>query len=216
MNKLENDLALQYLVRPASSTTTHAKAVILLHGVGSNEQDLFQLATHFPADVTVISPRGPIVLGNGRYAWYEVDFSTGKPTINPTQEAQSRETIQLFVEQVKAKYNLDEVYLGGFSQGAIMSYSIGLKHPELVAGILAFSGRILQEIRPLVQQNAALQQLKVFISHGTQDNMLPVHYAREAKAYLEDKGVQLTYHEEDMGHQLNSQVVADVVNWLQA
>jgi phospholipase/carboxylesterase len=215
LNKLENDLALQYLIRPATSTSTHAKAVVLLHGVGSNEQDLFQLATHFPADITVISPRGPFVLENGRFAWYEVDFSTGKPTINPTQEEQSRKTIQRFIEQVKEKYKLDEVNLGGFSQGAIMSYSIGLTHPELVTGILAFSGRILQEIRPLVHQNVALKQLKVFISHGTQDNTLPVHYAREAKAYLENAGVQLTYHEQDMGHQINSQVISNVKSWLQ-
>lgn len=215
-SSLENDLALQYLVRPASSTALHSKAVILLHGVGSNEQDLFQLATLFPDDFTVISPRGLFILGAGRYAWYEVDFSSGKPEINTAQEAQSRQAIQLFITQVKEKYDLNKVYLGGFSQGAIMSYSIGLTRPEQVTGVFALSGRILQEIRPLVHHNAALQQLKVFISHGTQDNTLPVHYAREAKEYLQDAGVKLTFHEQEMGHQINSQVVSNMISWLQA
>ncbi|GGG02901.1 alpha/beta hydrolase [Pontibacter amylolyticus] len=163
----------------------------------------------------MISPRGPFVLGDGRYAWYEVDFSTDKPQINATQEAKSRQDIQNFIRQVKEKYNLGEVYLGGFSQGAIMSFSIGLTHPELVAGVIGFSGRILQEIRPLVQQNDALKQLKVFISHGTQDTTLPVHYAREAKAYLQDAGVQLTYHEQDMGHQISGEAITKVADWLQ-
>lgn len=214
-NSPEKDLGLQYLVRPASSTTTQPKAVILLHGVGSNEQDLFQLAPYLPKDFTVISPRGPFVLGDGRYAWYEVDFASGKPQINATQEAKSRQDIQQFIRQVKEKYNLSEVYLGGFSQGAIMSFSIGLTHPELVAGVIGFSGRILQEIRPLVQQNDALKHLKVFISHGTQDTTLPVHYAREAKAYLQDAGVQLTYHEQDMGHQISGEAITKVADWLQ-
>ncbi|MCP2045325.1 alpha/beta hydrolase [Pontibacter sp. HSC-36F09] len=209
-NNLENDLGLQYLVRPASSASNHTKAVILLHGVGSNEQDLFQLAPHFPDDFSVVSPRGPVVLGGGRFAWYEVDFSTCKPEINAEQEAKSRQNILQFIRQVKEKYNLDEVYLGGFSQGAIMSFSIGLTHPELVAGILAFSGRILQEIRPLVQSKTALQQLKVFLSHGTQDSTLPIHFAREAREYLQEAGVQLTYHEQDMGHQISSESIIKI------
>ncbi|MER2999222.1 alpha/beta hydrolase [Pontibacter populi] len=86
----------------------------------------------------------------------------------------------------------------------------------MVTGILAFSGRILQEIRPLVQQNAPLQQLKVYISHGTQDNTLPVHYAREAKEYLLNLEVHLTYNEQNIGHQINSQVISSMINWLQA
>lgn len=186
----------------------------MLHGVGSNEQDLFQLAPYLPDDFIVISPRGPIVLGAGRYAWYEVDFASGKPQINATQEAKSREAIQHFIRQVKEKYNLDTVYLGGFSQGAIMSFSIGLTQPESVAGVVGFSGRILQEIRPLVQTNEALKQLKVFISHGTQDSTLPVHYAREAKEYLQEAGVQLTYHEQEMGHQISGEAITKVADWL--
>ncbi|PKV75940.1 alpha/beta hydrolase [Pontibacter ramchanderi] len=215
IESIKNDLSLPYLERPASSTAKQPKALVLLHGVGSNEQDMFQLAPYLPEDFTVISPRGPFVLGAGRYAWYEVDFSSGKPQINATQEAKSREDIQHFIRQVKEKYNLDTVYLGGFSQGAIMSFSIGLTQPELVAGIVGFSGRILQEIRPLLQPNEALKQLRVFISHGTQDGTLPVHYAREAKEYLEKAGVQLTYHEQDMGHQISGEAITKVADWLQ-
>jgi len=213
-NSLENDLALQYLVRPASSTSIHPKALILLHGVGSNEQDLFQLAAHFPDEFTVISPRGPIILGEGRYAWYEVDFSSGKPEINAAQEAQSRQDIQLFITQVKEKYNLTEVYIGGFSQGAIMSYSIGLTYPKDVNGVIAFSGRVLEEIQSSVTKTEDLHHLKIFIAHGLQDGTLPVHYARQAKAFLQNLEVPFTYHEYNMAHQINGEVLKDLAAWL--
>ncbi|WP_162426070.1 alpha/beta hydrolase [Pontibacter pudoricolor] len=213
-NNLNKDLALRYLIKPATITTGKQKALMLLHGVGSNEQDLFSLAKYLPTNYTVISPRGPFILGEGRFAWYQVDFSSGKPEINVAQEAQSREIIREFIGQVKEKHKLDEVYLGGFSQGAIMSYTIGLTQPELVAGVLAFSGRILQEIRPLVAEKALLKDLRVFIAHGTQDGTLPVHYAREAKTYLEDLGIKPSYHEFNAGHQITGEVLTAVSDWL--
>lgn len=213
-NGLVNDLALQYLIRSANTNSGKQRAIVLLHGVGSDEQDLFSLATLLPEGFIVISPRGPFMLGEGRYAWYQVDFSSGKPEINAGQEAQSRNTIKKFIAQVIEKYNLDEVYLGGFSQGAIMSYSVGLTQPGLVTGVLSFSGRILEEIRPQVQQPDKLQNLKVFIAHGTQDGTLPVHYAREAKTFLSTLGIVPAYQESDIGHQLTGGVIAAVSQWL--
>jgi phospholipase/carboxylesterase len=180
------------------------KAIILLHGVGSNEQDLFSFSNQLPGNYFIISPRGPLTLGNGRFAWYNVDFSTGKPVINVEQEISGRALTRSFIKEIRLKYNLDEVYLGGFSQGAIMSYTIGLAYPGEVQGIVSLSGRILEEIRPLIKKDNMLQRLKVMVAHGIQDNTLPIHYAREAKSCLEDLGVQLTYHEYQTGHQVNN------------
>jgi phospholipase/carboxylesterase len=205
---------LQYLVREPGVRSSKNKAIILLHGVGSNEQDLFRLADQLPDDFYIISPHGPFTLGAGRYAWYNVDFSTGKPVYNTEQELSSRKAIATFIKQVKEKYNLDELYLGGFSQGAIMSYSIGLLYPHEVKGIIAFSGRLLEEIKPLVKKDAYLQKLKVFVAHGVQDNTLPIHYAREAKDYIERLGISLSYHEYTIGHQISNEVLQDLNSWL--
>lgn len=106
------------------------------------------------------------------------------------------------------------MYLGGFSQGAIMSYSIGLKYPNEVQGIIALSGRVLDEVKPLVKQDNYLQKLKVFVAHGVQDNTLPIYFAREAKDYLESLGIQLTYQEYPTGHQINNEVLQDLNDWL--
>jgi phospholipase/carboxylesterase len=209
-----DSMVLQYLVREPKIKSTKKKAIILLHGVGSNEKDLFALADQLPVDFYVIAARGQFTLSEGRYGWYNVDFSTGKPVFDKAQEISSREVIKKFMAQIKQKYQLDEVYLGGFSQGAIMSFSVGLTNPKEVKGIISLSGRLLTEIRPSIIKHDDLQRLKVFIAHGVQDNTLTVQYAREAKSYLGDLGVQLSYHEYNMGHQLNERVIHDMNAWL--
>jgi phospholipase/carboxylesterase len=206
---------LVYTLRKPTRSVENKKAVILLHGVGSNEKDLIRFADALPEDVYVIAPRGPFTLGPGRYAWYAVDFSSGKPVINKDQESQSRQWIYDFITDVKKEYGLTDVFLGGFSQGAIMSYTIGLLYPEIVSGILALSGRLLEEIKPFVRESEALQSLKVLITHGTKDQTLPVFYARSAKDYIESLGVRLTYQEFEGGHEINGQVLENIQAVLQ-
>lgn len=186
----------------------------MLHGVGRNENDMFSLADQLPDDFLIISPRASFTIANGKYAWYVVDFSTGKPIFNAEQETVSREVITKFVEEVKRIFDINEIYLGGFSQGAIMSYSIGLTNPKLVKGVVALSGRILAEMRPSIIMNADLQNLKIFVGHGILDKTLPIHFAKEAFAYLENSGVQLSYHEYNMGHQITGAVIQDLNAWL--
>jgi phospholipase/carboxylesterase len=213
-SNIPDSILLQYLVRESKVKTERKKAIILLHGVGSNENDLFSLASQLPDDFLIIAPRGQFSLGAGRYAWYNVDFSTGKPIFDKAQETSSREIIEKFIIQIKQKYGADEIYLGGFSQGAIMSYSIGLTNPAAIKGIISLSGRLLDEVRPLIIKNLEVHKLKIFIAHGVLDNTLPIHYAREAKSYLETLGVQLSYHEYNNGHQINDIVLKDVIVWL--
>ena len=176
-----NQFSLKFFIREPKINTTVRKAVVLLHGVGSNEKDLFSLSNQLPDNWFVISPRGPFTIGQDRYAWYQVDFSTGKPIINAEQEKQSRKLIIDFIKEIKQELKIDEIYLGGFSQGAIMSYSLGLTHPDEIQGIISLSGRLLEAIKPFVKNDAYLKEVKVFVAHGIRDNTLPVHYVREAK-----------------------------------
>ncbi|PBQ34955.1 esterase [Sphingobacteriaceae bacterium] len=217
MNELiSSKSGLKYLVHEPQIKSVKHKAVILLHGVGSNEQDLFSLASQLPKDLIVISARGPVTLSEGSYAWYQVDFSTGKPVFNHEQEISSRKIIIDFITEIKKKYDLDEVYLGGFSQGAIMSFNVGLTHPELLKGIAVLSGRLMDEIKPSVLNAKDLQQLNVFLAHGNQDGTLQVAYAKAAKTYLEQQKVKLSYHEYAMGHQIIEQELNDLNSWFNA
>jgi phospholipase/carboxylesterase len=209
-----DSLALTYLVKEPQVKSTTQKAIILLHGIGSNEKDLFGLAEQLPKDYYVICPRGKYTLSAGSYAWYEVDFSTGKPVYDQAQELHSREALLLFINQVREKYDIREVYLGGFSQGAIMSCSIGLLYPDKIKGVICLSGRILEEIRNNVKSSEDLRNLRIFLAHGTQDRTLTVAFAREAKGYLEQLSTILSYHEFEMGHQVNADVLRELNLWL--
>ena len=208
-------MVLKYLIREPKIKSKNPPAIILLHGVGSNEHDLFSLANTLPDKYMVISARAPITLGSNSFAWYQVDFSTGKPVYNSHEEEKSRALLINFIEQLKEKYALDanEIYLCGFSQGGIMSYSVALTRPDLVKGIAVMSGRLLEEIKPQIKPTVKLQQLKVFISHGQNDNTLPYHYANDAKAYLTTLKINPSFNNYVAGHEINAAMLNDLINW---
>lgn len=207
---------LVHKVRQPTVPSEKPPVLILLHGVGSNEDDLFSLAPSIPGRFLVISARGPYTLGAGSYAWFHVDFSTGKPVINPAEAEQSRKLLIAFTEQVMRLYKVDEsqIFLGGFSQGGIMSYSVGLTRPDLLKGIAIMSSRLLPEVRPLVKPSERLKTLQVFVSHGQQDAVLPIDYAREAQTYLKGLGLKPEYHEYPGGHTVTEAMLQDLVEWL--
>jgi phospholipase/carboxylesterase len=207
---------LTYKVREPKIKSEITPVIILLHGVGSNEEDLFSFASQLPDKYLVISARAPFNLGGNSFAWYQVNFSSGKPVYNFEQQEKSREIIIEFIKQIKAKYLLDasKIYLCGFSQGAIMSYSVALTRPDLVAGIAVMSGRLLEEIKPKIASNEKVKHLNVFISHGKSDNTLPINYAREASAYLKSLNLRPSFKEYVAAHEINSEMLNDLINWL--
>ena len=137
-----NNPSLTYLVREPKVSVDNPLLLILLHGVGSNEKDLFSFAPYLPDKFLVISARAPVALGPSSFAWYQVDFSSGKPIYNQEQERKSRDMILTFIEELKELHSFDEneVFLMGFSQGAIMSYSIALTHQPMSSYDSYFSG----------------------------------------------------------------------------
>ena len=213
-HQLQEDLSLKYLVHFPAHNIPNPRVLILMHGYGSNEADLFELASSLPKDLLIISARAPNTIGRDMYAWFQIDFTGGKPEISEQQELQSRKLIEQFIGQITHKYHTGELYLGGFSQGAIMSCSVALTQPGNIKGIIALSGRILTQFRSAVVQNAALKQLKVFVAHGIYDATLPIAYGREVKDYLTGLGVRLSYHEYPMKHEISMEELKDLVDWM--
>ncbi|PSK95033.1 alpha/beta hydrolase [Taibaiella chishuiensis] len=210
-------LLLHYRLRePLRPGKGKPPVIILLHGVGGNEDNLFTYANRLPEESLVIAARAPFTLQPGAYAWFHVHFEAGTPVINAEEAEKSRIILVQFINQVLEKYDADpeRVFLLGFSQGAIMSYSLALSRPEKVKGILALSGRVLPEIKPVMAAGTKLQRLHVFIGHGTADAVLPISYARAAKALTEQHGIQLNYHEYPVGHETVQEEWADIAAWL--
>ncbi|MDD4970202.1 MAG: hypothetical protein PHT07_12325 [Paludibacter sp.] len=215
---LHTEGSLYYLVREAKAGTINPPLLILMHGVGSNEQDMFSFSEHLPDNFLILSARGPLTIGPNSYAWFQVDFSTGVPVIHKEQAENSRKIIIQFLESLKTHHSFDEkqVYLGGFSQGGIMSFSVGLTRPDLIKGIAVMSGRLLNEIKPFIVPSEKLSSLKVFISHGLSDNVLNIEYARESNAYLKTLGLTPTYKEFLGGHTLPNEIWLDLISWLKS
>lgn len=201
---------------PRDGVMQGAPCLLLLHGVGANEAGLADLAARQDPRLAVILVQAPLMLGPQQYAWFQVSFTADGPKINPAQAEQSRQTLLAFIAGLPAAYGVDarRVFIGGFSQGGIMSASVALTQPDAVAGFAILSGRILPEIAPLTASPSALQGLHGFVSHGTHDSKLTVAYARSAQRLLTDNTVQLSYHEYAADHELNDAMQRDFGLWL--
>lgn len=212
-----NPLLLTQLTREPLPKASNPPLLLLLHGVGSNEHDLFGLAPLIDERFVVVSLRAPITLGPGSYAWFEITFTPQGPVINPEQAERSRQLLIDFIGEAFAEYgaNSRQVYMMGFSQGAIMSASVALTRPDLVAGAVLMSGRILPEIRPIMADPERLKRLPLLVVHGTRDTVLPVQHGRASRGLLASLPVNLTYREYAMGHEVSEESLRDVLAWLE-
>jgi len=209
-------LPLVHLVRQPIIEAGTPPLLLLLHGIGSNEHDLYGLAPFLDKRFLIISVRAPNKLGPGSYAWFEVDFTPQGPVIKPEQAESSHKTLIIFLKEAITAYGADpkQVYLMGFSQGAIMSASVALIQPELVAGAVLMSGRIPLEIRQLIAPKEELSGFPFLVVHGTADMVLPITYGRDSRELLSSLPVDLTYHEYPMGHEVSQESLSDVTTWL--
>lgn len=206
-----------YLEKEPRIASDKPPLLILLHGVGSNEKDLFGLAGQLPGNYRIVSARAPIELQEGSYAWFRFDMVDGVRIAHEDEAERTRLQLIRFVEQMSKKYNtpFDKIYLLGFSQGAIMSYSVSLTSPKSVRGILALSGGILPSLKNVVKPNDELKDLRLFIAHGTADEVLPLSRAIDARAYVESLGIIPSYYEyRGMAHSISREELLDINTWL--
>ena len=219
MSQPHSALPLVYLARPPRvSTEGQPPLLVQLHGVRSNERDLFSFADLLDPRFLVLSVRAPLVRGPDAFAWFDVQFLPDGFLIDAKQLRASRDRLVQFIGAAVAAYGADpdRVYLLGFSQGAIVSLSTALSSPAVVAGVTALSGRIPPEVVPWIAPPADLTGLPVLVAHGTDDEVIPIGYARSARQVLAGLPVDLTYREYEMGHEVSARELADVAVWLTA
>jgi phospholipase/carboxylesterase len=209
-------LSLYHLVQQPGRRSDQPPVLILLHGVRSNEQDLFSLAPYLDPRLLIVSVRAPYTLGRGQYGWYHVTFLPDRIERNAEESLQSRARLAQFIREVPPAYKADpqRVYLMGFSQGAIMSLSLMLTEPGLLAGVVALSGSLPREVLPSAAPPEQLQGFPVMQVHGVYDDVLPIEEGRATRDYLSKLPVRLTYKEYDMAHQVTQESLDDVCAWL--
>lgn len=215
--QLKQDLSLKYIIQEPKIKTNKTKVLVLLHGYGSNEQDLIGLKEGLPQDIRIISCRATYPLAPDTYQWFEREMVNGKYAGKEAHIDSSRKLILKFLSQIQAKYKCkaSDIYLCGFSQGAIMALAVGLYSPNSVRGIGVLSGRLPESVKRDVQSKEDLKKLSVFIAHGTKDDRLGYDEAIAADKYLRAIGLKPSFKTyEGMGHSISAQEVKDLTAWL--
>lgn len=190
--------------------------LLLLHGVGGNEKHLFELAPQLDPRFVVLSLRAPIRWGPDSFAWFTVRFTDDGPSIVPDELKASRDAVARAIPAAIAAHGADpqRVYLFGFSQGAIVSLTLALTEPHLLAGVVACAGRIPPEVIPWAVSGEATHGLPLLWLHGREDQVIPLDWAHRARPALENQGVALTSREYDARHTITPEMLADTNAWL--
>jgi len=201
---------------PKGGLESKPPLLLMLHGYGSNEDDLFSLAPYLDGRFMIVSARAPIMLQPMSYAWFNLGFTPQGIVVNPEEVESSRRTIHKFLGEVSEAYDFDPkaVYLMGFSQGAMMSLYVALTYPGSAAGVVAMSGSVLPQALDQITDKDALAGLPIFVAHGSRDIRIPINQGRDARAKLSELPVELTYREYDMGHEVSYDSLKDITEWL--
>ncbi|MET2985117.1 alpha/beta hydrolase [Aureibaculum conchae] len=212
------NLSLEYLVRQPKINIEKPPLLIMLHGYGSNEQDLFSFANELPDNLLIISARAPLAMAYDGHAWYTIHFDTTDGKFSDTAEAlKSREIISTFIDEILENYEVDQkkVFLLGFSQGTILSYSVALSYPEKVQYVVGLSGYVNSELLPKNLDAVNYKNLEVYSSHGTVDQVIPVEWARKTKPFLDTLGIKNSYEEYQVGHGVAPQNFLSLKQWIE-
>jgi phospholipase/carboxylesterase len=190
--------------------------LLLHHGRGTDERDLLGLADLLDPErrLRVVTPRAPLQLpGSPGYHWYLVP-RVGHP------DRESFEAARAALAELhdglweESGIGPERTVLGGFSMGAVMSYAMGLgANRPAVAGILAFSGFVptVEGWEPSLADRA---DTRAFVSHGRNDPVIGIEFAERARELLSEGGLDLTYRESDLGHQIDPAHLREASAWL--
>lgn len=206
---------LHYEVRQPRVVSENPPLLILLHGYGSNELDLFSFAEELPDELLIISARAPYEMGMGGYAWYAINFDNNNGKFSDLNQArESLKKIALFIDEIKTKYNTNKTFLLGFSQGAILSYALSFYYPNKVQYIIALSGYLNEKLLP---ENLSEENINTdyYISHGSVDQVIPISWARKAPLFIENLKLKNIYSEYPVGHGVAPQNFYNFKNWIE-
>ena len=206
---------LKYLIKKPASNQNNLKVIFLLHGYGSNEEDLYSLKEIIPSNYVIISLRAPITIGLNSYAWYSINFENNIDRWIDIDEAINSKNIvinDILLHLKDLEIVNERVSILGFSQGAILSWSIGIEHPDLIKNIIPLSGFYHPEI---TSNNLNFKfRLNCFSSHGINDEVIPIDWARRGIQILDKKNINIEFNEYQSGHEISKENLRDVIEWL--
>lgn len=206
---------LSYKIRKATTAKLSHPCIILLHGYGSNAEDLFSFANYLPQQLTVISLEAPLNTPFGGKAWYSIHFDAAQDKWSDIEEAKkSLVAITQQLEYFINEYDLNpkDISLMGFSQGAILSWSLLLDHPKRFRRAICMSGYINTQLleKPLDEY----QNVLAYASHGTNDPTVPYQWAESGITKLKINNPEIVFNSYHDGHNVSPENFKDLLEWI--
>ncbi|MGB0134043.1 alpha/beta hydrolase [Dokdonella sp.] len=199
-------------------------AVIWMHGLGADGNDFLPMvpeivAAHWPSGRFVFphAPRRPVTINGGMSmrAWYDI---TGMEIAQRQDEAGIRTSIEqieaLIAREIERGIPASNIILAGFSQGAAMSISAGLRHAGRLAGIIALSGYLPLERQLEAERSSANADVPIFMGHGSLDPVVPQTLGMLSRDFLRSHGYTVDWHSYAMAHQVCIEEIADLRGWI--
>ncbi len=204
---------LEARLRPADGEPD--AALVLFHGRGVDENDLFPVFDVLDPDERLAgaAPRGPLSLPPGGRHWYAVR-EVGHPDRDTFCSCYAAATEWLAQLEQENGVPPERTILGGFSQGAVMSWALGLGEGRTrPLGIIALSG-FIPTVEGLALDLDGLEGFPVAIGHGTEDPTIGVEWGHDARDRLEAAGANVRYQERPMGHSVDPRFLRELAGWV--
>jgi len=197
--------------------------IVMLHGLSGDENVMWIFDHALPRTATVVAPRALYASEHGGYSWTP---AAARDEFDQADFQEAIEHLSRFLHEVSTLYQVDRqrVIVMGFSQGAALSYTFSLAHPELLRGVIALAGFLSNRSSALPSALAGtratskarwdVSQLSYLIIHGAHDEAVPIERAREARSALESRGASVEYHEHRVGHKVSAQGMQEIKIWI--
>jgi phospholipase/carboxylesterase len=212
-------LPLKFLAHGAQPDVREPWLLVLMHGVGSNEQDLFGLARMMPPQFNVLSLRAPYVLSPDAYAWFEFQvLPDGERRIDEEQERESRFLVGEMIASAAQQLGVpaERIVVGGFSQGGIMALSMLLTQPSKLRAALVWHSRLLPQVVPHIAPPEAFEGKALWVSHGSADNVIPPSAAEATRELARGLPLALSGSDFPGAHEIRPAELQGTLAWLQS
>lgn len=210
---------IKYIIHKPKKIQKKHPLLIMIHGYGSNEKNLFFLfKKYIPSNFFIISLRGLYEIHNNNhqgYHWYNINTKKStKIEIDHNQMIKSKKQIIKFIKNIFIKYhNIDEnkIWLCGFSQGAFLSNIIGLNKKYNIKYVISISGFILSNYIKNIIYN---KETKFLITHGVYDKTISINIIKKFTSFLKKNTIQYLFKTYKQNHEINQKNYYDIIKWM--
>ncbi|WCK52333.1 alpha/beta hydrolase-fold protein [Aneurinibacillus sp. Ricciae_BoGa-3] len=185
--------------------------IFVMHGIGSNEENVLSLVQELRDDFILIGIRGPLNQGNG-FAYFTIQ-GYGNPHRDIFDESIAK--LEKFIDYAAQTYPIDEnhQYLLGFSQGAILSMTLALTMGNKIKGIVALNGYVPQFVKEEYRIKR-IDDVSIYISHGEFDPIFPLQIGKENKDFFTERSQNVRFTTYPVGHEVSHENQKDFVKWV--